>query len=361
MKRLLPSLLIVSTIALAGGTAYFLYESGKPPVETFRTATVSRADLQKKTVASGSVVPRNEVMIKPAVSGVIASLAVEPGDVVEAGALIAVIRIIPDAASVANAEARLAETKLNFADADSLYKQNQELLTKGAVSARDVEQSKLARDLAARQRQAARDNLQIIKEGTTSRSGLVSNEVRATVSGMILAVDVEVGASVIESNTFNEGTTIAHIADMEDLVFEGFVDESDVGKVSEGMPISLSIGALPESRFDGSLEYISPKGMAADGTTRFEIRASLTPVTDIFIRAGMSANADIVLDARSDVLTIPESTLVFEGPKTFVEREGAEGMYTKLPVELGLSDGLSVEVVSGVEEGDALKIQYGRR
>ena len=350
MKRLLP-LAVVAVILLAFvGTLGFLWEQSQPEPEPRRTFTVTRGDVTLKTVATGAIEPRTEVAVKPAVSGVVAALHVEPGQQVELGDLIAELRIIPDSERLASAQNGIQLARIRVTDAERELDQVRALQDKGAASRTDVELAETTFELRQQELRAARSELQIVKTGATAGTGPRSTEVRAHVAGMVLTVPVEVGYSVVETNAFNEGTTIASVADMSDLVFEGTLDESEVGKVREGMALDIVVGAFPDERFGGSLEYISPKGEVINGGVQFAIRAALTPRDDVFVRAGSSANADIVLNQVTDVLVVDEAALVF-GDDGAVEVEAEDGSVAA--VQLGLSDGIRAEV-QGLTEGQVV-------
>ncbi len=336
-------------------TLGFLIARSRPPAEVVETTAPQVTDIVLKTVATGAVVPRVEVDIKSRVSGVVAALHVEPGDPIEAGALIAQIRIIPDSASLNNAQTNVRTSRIELDDAARELARARELFAKSALSAAELERAERDHQLAQQSYGAAVANLQIVKEGATRGTGNVSTEVRSTVAGMVLAVDVEEGESVTETSTFSEGTTIASVANMQDMVFEGNIDESEVGRLREGMALTITVGALENARIDGTLEYISPKGVVVDGTVQFAIRAAIAS-SDTFIRAGSSANADIVLDRRDQVLAIDERALQFEGGEPFVEIATGANRYERRPVEVGLSDGLTIEVLDGLEGDEVLKL-----
>jgi HlyD family secretion protein len=301
------------------------------------------------------VVPRKEVAIKPQVSGIIEHLAVEPGDKVKRGDLIAQIRIIPDMVTLNNAENRLRMAEIQNDNAQRELTRNKDLLARGVISEATFVTFELGAVSAKQELEAAVENLELIRKGSTEKSGKSSNTmVKATIDGMVLEVPLEEGDSVIESNTFNDGTTLATIADMDELIFEGKVDESEVGKIRTGMTLLLTIGAIEGESFEAVLEHIAPKGIEENGAIQFEVRAALKMQNKAMIRANYSANADIVLDRRDEVLAISESLLQFEDSKPFVEVQVAQA-YEKRFVETGLSDGIYIEVVSGVSESDAIK------
>jgi HlyD family secretion protein len=325
----------------------------------YQTATPTVMDIVKKTVAPGAIVPRREVTIKPRVSGVVEKLYVEPGDHVKDKALIAKIEIIPNMVNLNAAEASLNAAQINFDNAQKERDRYQQLFDQKLVPETDLVQRQLTFDLHRQEMDAAVSNLQLVKDGASRKSGKISNLVHATVDGMVLEVPIKEGASVIEANTFNEGTTLASIADMNDMIFDGRVDESEVGKLKEGMPVSISVGALGEQRFAGKLEYIAPKGVEKDGTIEFEVKAAVETKADVFLRANYSANADIIFDRRTQVVAIEEGWVKFEKSHTFVDVELAPQRFEKREVVLGLSDGVHVEVVSGIGKNDHVKKPEG--
>jgi HlyD family secretion protein len=308
-------------------------------------------------VATGSVVPRKEIDIKPQVSGVVEQIYVESGDTIEKGTLIAKIKIIPDMVTLNNAEARVKKARLNLKDKNRECQRNKKLFKKGIISESEFLQHELAYSNAREEMEAAENNLTLIREGVAQKYADTTNTlIRSTIEGMVLDIPVEEGNFVTETNPLNAGTTIATVADMREMIFKGKVDESDVGKIKPGMDLILSIGAIEDEKFDASLEYIAPKGVEDKGAIQFEIKAKLKLKTSHFIRAGYSANADIVLDRRDKVLAINESLLQFESETAFVEVETAPQQFEKRYIELGLSDGINVEVISGLSATDKIKV-----
>ncbi len=359
MKTVLKILIILFFAAIIAVTVIFLVKKSKKTPEIFETSTAVETTIINKTVATGSVVPRKEIEIKPQVSGIIEKIYVEAGDTIVSGDLIAKVKIIPNMVSLNNAESRLNKAELSLQNLTKEYKRQKQLYEKNVVSESVYLQYDLEYKQAKEEVDAAENNLQLIKEGITKKSASATNTlIRSTISGMILDVPIEEGNSVIESNTFNDGTSIAIIANMDDMVFEGKVDESEVGKIKEGMPLILTIGAIENESFEATLEYIAPKGVNENGAIQFEIRADVNLKKDQFIRAGYSATADIVLDSRENVLAINESLLQFDQTtnKPFVEIEKGEQQFERVDVELGLSDGINVEVLSGLTKDDKIKV-----
>lgn len=357
MKKVFRIILLVIIIGAFGATIYFLYQKSKSEPVIYETETAEITDIIKKTVATGSVVPRKEIEIKPQVSGIIEEVYIEPGDIVKNGDLIAKVRIIPNMINLNNAEARLDQARIDFEDANLVYDRQKKIFDEGVIPAAEFQQYEISLNRAKSELNAAENNLQLIKEGVTKDSESSTNTlIRSTIEGMVLDVPVEQGNSVIESNTFNAGTTIAVVADMGEMVFEGKVDETEVGKIKTGMNLILTIGAIEETEFDAYLEYISPKGVEENGAIQFEIKAAVKLKKDYFIRAGYSANADIVLSRKDSVLAVKESLLLFEEDSVFVEIETEPQLYEKRLVEVGLSDGINIEVLSGITKEDKIKI-----
>lgn len=353
MKRTI--LLILIGIAVVAMFGWLIVKQMEAP-DVFEIEKIEKRDIVKKTVANGSVIPRKEILIKPTVSGIVRELLVEAGDVVKKGDILAKIQIVPDMVSLSSAESRMRQAKIGVSDAQKNFDRNKPLFDQGVISAMELQTFQTALENAIETLRGAEDNLSVVRDGI-SRSGRGSNTlVRSTVTGMVLDVPIKEGNSVIERNNFNEGTTIAEVADMNDLIFEGKLDESEVGKVRLGMPIVLTIGAIDDATWDAKLEYIAPKGVMEDGAIQFLIRAAVELDSSQTLRSGYSANADIVLEERKDVPSIPESVIDFnqEGDSAFVKIKNGEN-WDKTYVETGLSDGIHIEVISGLSESDELK------
>ncbi|HEX6850155.1 MAG TPA: efflux RND transporter periplasmic adaptor subunit [Candidatus Polarisedimenticolaceae bacterium] len=356
MKKVLSVLAALALAAVFVGTIAYLWKKSRKPPEVWETASPFVTDIVSKTVATGSVVPRKEVEIKPQVSGILEALLVEPGDVVRRGDVLARIRVVPNMASLAAAENRVARARIDLENAEREFERQRLLREEGILSDETFRRTELERSRARAEVQAATDTLDVVLKGTTKRAGDTSNTlVRATVDGTVLDVPAEEGRSVIESNTFNDGTTVATLADMSELVFEGKVDESEVGKLRPGMSLVLTIGAIEGKSFAATLEYIAPKGKEENGAIQFEIRAALSKDPGALIRANYSANADIVLDRRDKVLAIDEGLLKFEGAQAWVEVETAPQRFERRDVRTGLSDGISIEILEGLTEKDRVK------
>lgn len=355
MKKIFLSFVLVSVLALFVGTTIFLYQKSNEPPEVYQTTTPFVTDIVHKTVATGKIVPRKEVEVKSKVSGVVSEIYVEAGHAIERGDLIARIELIPDMAFLSNAESELEKARINFRNADRELNRQQRLFENQLTSEHEFNQFQLRYELAKESYRAAENNVALIKDGVSNVADRVSNIVTATASGVLLDVPVKQGNFVIETNTFNEGTTIASIADMNDMIFEGNVDESEVGKLREGMPLELNVGAIGDARFLADLEYISPKGNEDEGTVQFEIRAAVSLDADYFLRAGYSANADIVLDRREQVIAINEGNLIIDNDQTFVEIATGRQQFQRRKISTGLSDGINIEILSGLNINDAIK------
>ncbi|MDP4185703.1 MAG: efflux RND transporter periplasmic adaptor subunit, partial [Bacteroidota bacterium] len=356
MKKFFRIFALVVLAALVVGVLYFLYERSRPKEVTYQTSSPFISDILKKTVATGSVVPRKEILIKPQVSGIIEKVYIEAGAKVKKGDIIARIKIIPDMVNLNSADSRLSRAKIGIEDARIDFNRKKELYNKKVISNEEYLKSKLAFDNAREELDAAESNLELVKNGVTRKSKSSTNTlIRSTIDGTVLDVPVKEGNSVIQSNTFNDGTTIATVADMNDMIFQGKVDETEVGKIHEGMKIVLTIGAIDNERYDAQLTYISPKGKEENGAIQFEIRAKVNLKQGQFIRAGYSANAAIVLDRRDQVMVSPEGLLKFEKDKAYVEIEVAPKKYEKRYVVIGLSDGVNIEVKKGLGLKDKIK------
>jgi len=358
MKKLFRILGIVVIVVIFGGTIFFLYTKSKKQPDLYENKTPFVSNVIRKTVATGSVVPRQEIEIKPQISGIVEELFVEAGNYVQKDQVIARIKIIPDMVTLNSAESRLNRAQINFEDAKIDYDRQQKLFDSEVISYNDYKNAKVAYDSAREELSAAENNLELVKNGVLKKAETASNTlVRSTINGMVLDVPIKVGNSVIQSNTFNDGTTIATVADMQDMIFEGKVDETEVGKIEVGMPIELEIGAIEKEKFSAKLKYIAPKGVEENGAIQFEIKADVKLKNDQFIRAGYSANASIVLERKDSVMVIPEGMLKFENDSAYVEvlTNEAENLYEKRMVKTGVSDGINIEIVEGLSKEDRVK------
>ncbi len=341
------------------GIFVFLWIKAQPQPKVYDEFTPTVADLRKTTVLTGKIEPRNEVNIKPQISGIITELMKEAGQTVQAGEVIAKVKVIPDMGQLSSAQSRLRLAEINLKQARTDYEREKVLFDKGLVSADEYDKIHQAYNQAREERSAAQDNLEVVRDGVSSSNANASSTlVRSTVTGVILDIPVKVGNSVILSNTFNDGTTIATVANMNDLIFRGNVDETEVGQVNVGMPMTITVGALQDLKFNARLEYISPKAVEANGANQFEIKAAVQVPEKTGVRSGYSANAQIVLAEALHVLTVPESAIHFEGNNTYVylvQGKGKNKTYQRRDVKVGLSDGVNIQIKSGLTTNDRVR------
>jgi HlyD family secretion protein len=357
MKKFLKILMVVVLVALVGWVVYYLYNQTKKSPVVYETKQPEVTNIIKKTVATGSIIPRKEIQIKPQESGIITEIYVQPGDLVTQGDLLAKIQIVPEMLQVNEAENRLAKARLAFDNAKIEFERSKELYDNKVIPESQFLSDKLSFQTYQKDLESANNNLELIKEGVIKKAGAQTNTlIRATTSGMVLDVPIEIGNSVIKSNTFNDGTSIALVADMGEMIFEGKVDETEVGKIKEGMQLLLTIGALDEDEFKANLEFISPKGVEENGAIQFEIKAAVELQEGSFVRAGYSATADIVLDRRDSVLSIQEKMITFKDDSTFVEIMTSPQVFEKRIIKTGLSDGINIEIMEGLSKEDEVKV-----
>lgn len=359
MKKFLKITLLVVLTAGIIGTFVFLWIKSRPKVVVYETVNAEITDLQKTTVATGKVEPRDEILIKPQISGIIDEVYKEAGQSIRKGEVIAKVKVIPELGQVNSAESRVRLAEINEKQAQTDFDRVEKLFKDKLISREDFEKSEVALKQARVEVQTAKDALEIIKEGITKNSASLSSTlIRSTIDGLILDVPVKAGNSVIMSNTFNDGTTIATVANMNDLIFKGKIDETEVGRIHEGMPVKLTIGALQNLTFDAKLEYISPKGVEENGANQFEIKAAVSVPDSVQIRSGYSANAEIVLQRAQQTLAVPESVIEFSGDSTFVyvmTDSVPEQKFQRKPVTAGMSDGIKIEIKSGVTAKDKIR------
>lgn len=359
MKKSLTILILALIVLTFGVSMYYLYQKNAEDPVVYQTEKPSRQNIVKKTVATGSILPLEEVLIKPNISGVIEEIYVEGGDFVQSGDLLAKLKVVPNLSALNDAKNAIEDAKITLNDQRRNFERQQALFSRGVISQADMDRAQVSYDQAKQGYSAANKRYDIVRTGTTQGlSGAANTLIRATVSGMVLEVPVEVGNQVIEANTFNEGTTIAAIADIGKMIFEGKVDESEVGKIHEDLPLEITVGAIEDQVFDAVLDYIAPKGKEENGAIQFEIKGSLKKQDSIFIRAGLSANASIILGKADSVLAVKEALVQFDPDtkKPFVEVEVAPQQFERRDLELGISDGIYVEVKSGILEQDAIKV-----
>ena len=353
-------LIIAAIIALIFiGTFVFLWQKSQPKEIVYSEFTPKMDSIQKTTIITGKIEPRNEVNIKPQISGIISELYKQPGDYVNAGDVIAKVKVIPDMGSLSSAESRVRLADINLQQAQVNYNREENLYNQKLVSADEFDKIKQSLQQAKEEKKAAIDALQVVRDGVSQSNAKASSTlIRSTISGVILDIPVKVGNSVILSNTFNDGTTIASVANMNDLIFRGNIDETEVGQLVMGIPMKITIGALQDLKFDAALEYISPKAVESNGANQFEIKAAVHVAKEDKLRSGYSANAEIVLARADKVLTIPESAIEFSGDSTFVyviKGDGKQKEYDRRHVETGLSDGVNIEIKKGLTAKDKVR------
>lgn len=359
MKKFFKIALLVIIALILLGTFVFLYQKSKPKVIVYELVTPEVSDLSKTTVATGKVEPRDEILIKPQISGIIDEVYKEAGQHIRKGEVIAKVKVIPELGQVNSAESRVRLAEINSKQADTDFARTEKLYNDQLVSKEEYEKSEISAKQAREELQTSKDALEIIKEGITKNSASLSSTlIRSTIDGLILDVPVKAGNSVIMSNTFNDGTTIATVANMNDLIFVGKIDETEVGRLHNGMPIRLTVGALQDLHFDANLEYISPKGVEENGANQFEIKAAVVVPDSVVIRSGYSANAEIVLQRANNVLTVPEGVVEFSGDSIFVQvltDSVPMQVFERRPVKTGLSDGIKMEIKDGISASDKLR------
>ncbi len=358
MKRFFRIFIWIIVAAAFIGTFVFLYKNSQPKEVTYQTVSPETGTIERSTVLTGKIEPRDEIDIKPQISGIISEILVEAGQNVKEGDVIARIKVIPEASQLSSAQTRVDAAKIALDDAGNKYERAKTLYERKLISREEYESAATTYNRAVSDLEGAEDALDIVRNGVSRFNASESNTmVRATVDGLILDVPVKVGSSVIQANTLNDGTTIATIADMSNLIFKGNVDETEVGQLSVGMPMTISVGAIPDTEPHAVIEYISPKGNESSGANTFELKAALEVDPDVTLRAGYSANATVVLSSAKDVLTIPESVVEFSGDSTFVycQVDSATQKYERTAITTGLGDGVNIEVKSGIDKNSRLR------
>lgn len=360
MKKFLKIFVWILVIALFVGTFVYLYMKSRPQETVYEIVTPTVGDISRSTVLTGKIEPRDEIEIKPQVSGIIAEINVEAGDLVKEGDIVARIKIVPDEQQLSSAQARIENARITLADAKTRHERNTLLLERKVISREEYDTSATALEQAKAELKAAEDAYSIVREGVSRSNAKESNTlVRATITGLVLDVPVKVGSSVIQSNTFNDGTTIASVADMNNLIFKGKVDETEVALLHTGQPMEISVGALPGELLMAEIENIAPKGTETNGANTFEIKAAVKVPEGVGLRAGYSANASVLLNRAEGVVSIPERVIEWAGDSTFVyilaDSLAKPQRFDRVPVTTGTSDGINVEVTSGVKAGDRLR------
>jgi len=359
MKKVIKYIVFILIAIVFIGTLWLLISKSVKKTDVFELKQASKNNVIKKSVATGSIIPRKEISIKPQISGIIAEIYVKPGTMIKSGDLIAKIRIIPNMEALNGAESRVNRAKISLDDATLDYNRQKELFDKEVISKSEFQKTSTTYNNAREEVASAENNLQLIKEGVTKSMASSSNTlVRSTIAGMVLDVPVKEGFNVIQTNNFNDGTTIAVVADMSDMIFQGKIDESEVGRIQAGMKLEINIGAIEKQKFKANLTYISPKGVTENGSIQFEIKADIQLAKDQFIRAGYSANADIILDRRDSTMVIDESLVHFRNDTSFVDTLLSAKpiqQFKETRIKLGLSDGVNVQVLEGINYKTKLK------
>ena len=358
MKKIFKIFLLILLAIIVLGTFWFLWKKSQPVVKKYEIAEVTIGDIIKRTVATGKISPRNEILIKPQMSGIIAEIYKQAGDKVKAGDIIAKIKVIPDMVSLSSAESRVTKAEIAIEQSKKDFDRDTKLYTEKVISKEDFDKTKLQYTNDKEELAAAKDNLSLVRDGITNSKSQISNTlVRSTINGTILDIPIKVGNSVIQSNNFNDGTTIATVANMNDMLFVGKLDETEVGKLKVGMPMDITVGAMQDQKLTATLEYISPKGTEENGAIMFEMKAAVKIPDAVFIRAGYSANADIVLSKQPHVLTLPENCIEFSGDTAYVYtlKTKEPQTFDKKRVIVGMSDGIKIELKNGLKNRDKVR------
>lgn len=358
MKKILKYVGITILVLGALWAAAFFVKSNSKSAITYDTKHPFIANIEKKSVATGTVIPEDEVEIKPQISGIIEKIYLEEGAKVKSGDLIAIIKVVPNEQALNQARGRVRNAELSLNNLKIEYDRNKGLFEKGVIASQDFNNIQLQYDQAQQELKNSQSDYQIIRDGSSGGSATANTNVRATVSGTILEIPVKEGDQVIESNNFNDGTTIATIADLSKMIFEGKVDEGEVGKLEVGMPLTISLGAVQGKTLEAKLKFIAPKGIEESGAVQFKIEGDVDVKDDFMIRAGYSANASLVLEKRDSVLVIPEALLQFDTKtdKPYVEVETGDQEFERRDIEIGISDGINVEIISGLTKEDKVKV-----
>lgn len=362
MKKIIKRILWAVVAVFVLYTFYYLWKQSQPKEKYYEVLAPVERTLEKKTVANGKVEPRDEVNLKPKIQGIVTELYREPGDYVHTGDPIAKIQVIPDMAQLSNAQSNLRTSELSLEQTETEFARTEALYLKKVISREEYEQAKTSLNKAREQAQSAQDALDIITSGISKRSGKINTTiVTSTVNGRILDIPVKIGTTVVNASNYGDGTTIATVADMSDIIFRGKIDETEVGRLHTGMDITLTIGAIQGVQLPAVLEYISPKGTDSNGAVLFEIKAAASNIPeDIVVRAGYSANAEIVLARVDSVLSVEETAIEFQGDSTFVYKltsaeDAIPQTFDKIPVTVGMSDGIYIQLTEGVTKDVKLR------
>jgi len=354
VRYLIIALVVFSVLFAA---AYFVKSNSKSII-SYETETALITSIEKKTVATGKVIPEDEVEVKPQVQGILQALYVEEGNFVNEGDLLAKIKVVADEGQLNSARGRLANTKIVLKNAEIEYNRNKNLFEQEIISQQEFQTAELNYNRAKQDVKNSQSDFEIIKLGSAGGAASANTNVRATVAGTVLELPVKEGDQVIESNSFNAGTTIAIIADLNKMIFEGKVDEAEVGKLKIGMPVAINLGAIQDKEFAAKLKFIAPKGNEEQGAVQFKIEGDVTLDDDLFVRAGYSANASLVLERKDSILALPEALLQFDKDteQPYVEIQIEEQKFERKDIEIGISDGINVEIISGLTIQDKIKV-----
>ncbi len=359
MKQFFKWAGIVLAVAVFAGTFVFLYQKSRPKEKVYEICLTEQKDLEKITIVTGKIEPRDEVNIKPQISGIITELYKEAGQMVKKDEVIAKVKVIADMGNLSSAENRVKMADISHTQAKRDYDRMKKLYDDKVISAEEFEKSEVSFLQTETELTNAQDALHIVRDGVSlSNAKMSTTLIRSTIDGLILDVPVKVGNSVILSNSFNDGTTIATVADMSDLIFRGNVDETEVGRITEGMPVKITVGAVQNLKLDAQLEYISPKGVETNGANQFEIKAAINVPDSVKLRSGYGANSEIVLEKVRQAIAVPESTLEFSGDSTFVHvltDSVPKQQFQRVQVETGLSDGIYIEIKKGLNVGQKVR------
>ena len=359
MRKFFKWTAILSVVAVFAGTFVFLYQKSLPEEKVYEICIAQRKDLQKTTIVTGKIEPRDEVNIKPQISGIITELYKEAGQMIRRDEVIAKVKVIPDMGNLSSSENRVRLAQISLEQAQRDYERTKALREQKVISAEEYEKADIAYRQAQAELAASEDALNIVQKGISlSNAQMSTTLIRSTIDGLILDVPVKVGNSVILSNSFNDGTTIATVADMTNLIFRGKIDETEVGRITEGMPVTITVGAVQDLKLNALLEYISPKGVETNGANQFEIKAAISVADSVTLRSGYGANAEIVLEQASNTLCIPEAALEFSDDSTFVyllTDSVPQQQFQRMEVKTGMSDGIDIQVRSGLSEGQKVR------
>ncbi len=358
MKKNTTRIILLAIVLFFGLALFYFWKRNQKADTVFKTKQAKTENISLTSIATGKIIPNEEVSIRPNINGIVSRVFVEAGDAIKVGDKIAEIKVVPNISSLQSAKNNVSQAKINFENQKKIFERQEKLYKKGVISVNDYDNSRASFQQADQRLKAANENYQILKTGTTRGYDAIANTtVKATINGVILDVPIKKGNQVIQNNNFNAGTEIALIADVRKMIFEGTIDESEVGKIKEGMSIKVTVGAYPDISYNAILNYIAPKGKEKNGAVEFEIEAKLDLKEEDFLRVGLSANANIILDQVKDVLAIDEGLLQYDKKtkKPFVEVETGEQQFERRDVVLGLSDGIKVEIKEGVTKEDKIK------